>query len=77
MSEHATANAFDLAGFHLSNGRAISLKGDWKSGGPASAFLHDLRTRSCLLFNMVLSPDYNADHADHFHLDQGWLMGCH
>ena len=77
MSEHTTANAFDLAGFRLSNGRTVSLKQDWQGSGPASAFLHEVRTRACLLFNMVLSPDYNTDHADHFHFDMGWLMGCH
>jgi hypothetical protein len=25
---------------------------------------------------MVLSPDYNALHHDHFHLDQGRWRGC-
>jgi hypothetical protein len=53
------------------------LKTGWRGGGAPAAFLHDIRARACLLFNLVLSPDYNTDHADHFHLDMGWLMGCH
>ncbi len=77
MSEHATANAFDISGFKLANGRMVSLKRDWNAAGPPAPFLRDLRTRACLLFNMVLSPDYNTGHADHFHVDMGWLMGCH
>ncbi len=77
QSQHATANAFDLAGFRLADGHNISLKDDWSSNGSAARFLRDVRFRACGLFNMVLSPDYNADHADHFHFDMGWFRGCH
>jgi len=76
QSQHATANAFDLAGFQLANGRGISLKNDWPAGGPAAYFLRDVREAACQWFNIVLSPDYNADHADHFHFDMGWFRGC-
>jgi len=76
QSEHATANAFDLAGFQLANKRGISLKNDWRGGGPSARFLRDVRREACLWFNIVLSPDYNADHADHFHFDMGWFRGC-
>ena len=69
MSEHATANAYDIAGFKLADGRMVTLKQGWN--GSAGTFLRDLRLSACLLFNMVLSPDYNADHADHFHFDMG------
>jgi len=77
MSEHATANAFDISGFELKNGRQIMLKKDWTRGGEAASFLRDIREQACTWFNMVLSPDYNADHADHFHLDMGWYPACH
>ena len=77
MSEHSTANAFDLAGFKLSNGRHITLKKDWTARADAAGFLREVRLGACGLFNMVLSPDYNADHADHFHVDLGLFRGCH
>lgn len=77
MSEHATANAFDISGFRLANGKTITLKRDWSSGGAPARFLRDVRLGACSLFNMVLSPDYNADHADHFHVDLGLFRGCH
>lgn len=77
MSEHATGNAIDISGFTLTNGKTVSLKRDWFVDGASSDFLRDLRSRACLLFNMVLSPDYNEAHADHFHVDMGWSMGCH
>jgi hypothetical protein len=69
-SEHASANALDLIGFRLSDGTEISVLRDWNGGGPKSAFLHDVRDGACKLFATVLTPDYNAAHADHLHFDQ-------
>lgn len=69
-SEHATANALDVAGFRLADGRRISVAGDWVGDDAASRFLHDARDGACGLFATVLSPEYNAAHRDHFHLDQ-------
>lgn len=69
-SEHATADAIDIAAFRLENGTGISVLGDWDDGGPKSAFLRDVRNGACDLFATVLSPDYNAAHRDHLHLDQ-------
>lgn len=77
MSEHATANAFDISGFRLSNGRLIGVLARFKAGGTEGKFLRDVRDGLCDYFNLTLSPDYNADHADHFHVDMGWVRGCH
>ena len=77
MSEHSTANAFDISGFKLANGKMLSLKKDWTAGGPSARFLRDIRAGACGLFNMVLSPDYNTAHANHFHVDLGLFRGCH
>lgn len=82
MSEHATADAIDISGFRLADGTRVTVKGDWRGGGAKAAFLHDVRDGACKLFTMTLSPDYNAAHADHLHLDEGangamgW-RGCH
>jgi len=43
---------------------------DWKGSQPNAAFLRDVRDGACRLFSTTLSPDYNAAHADHLHLDQ-------
>lgn len=69
-SEHATADAIDIAGFRLSDGTRISVARDWSGGGAKAAFLREVRDGACGLFATVLSPDYNAAHRDHFHLDQ-------
>ena len=79
FSEHATANAFDVLGFTLADGRTVSVARDWRGDGPAARFLREARDGACGLFATVLSPDYNAAHADHLHLDQarrggGWRM---
>lgn len=76
-SEHATGNAIDIAGFVLEDGRRISVLRDWAGEGPEAAFLREVRSGACEAFATVLSPDYNAAHADHFHLDQDsrWA-GC-
>ena len=80
FSEHATADALDIIGFRLADGTRISVARDWESGGSKGRFLRDVRDGSCRLFATILSPDYNAAHADHLHLDQaqrgklGWSL---
>lgn len=69
-SEHATGDAVDIAGFRLADGRRLSVLRDWPGDGPEAAFLREVRSGACDLFATVLSPDYNAAHRDHFHLDQ-------
>jgi hypothetical protein len=76
MSEHSTANAFDISGFRLRSGKLISVLKDWDSG-TKSEFLHAVHDGLCDYFNLTLSPDYNTDHRDHFHVDMGWVRGCH
>lgn len=70
MSEHATANAIDVAGFRLADGRRVTVAADWRGRDGKAAFLHEVRDGACRLFATVLSPDYNAAHRDHLHLDQ-------
>jgi hypothetical protein len=69
-SEHATANAIDIAGFTLADGTSINIVRDWNGGGAKAAFLREVRDGACRLFSTVLSPDYNAAHYNHLHLDQ-------
>ena len=75
FSEHATANAIDISGFVLADGRRITVLADWNGGGKDAEFLHAVRDDACPLFATVLSPDYNAAHRDHFHLDQAQRGG--
>ena len=70
FSEHATANAIDIAGVRLADGTHITVAADWRGDGRKARFLHKLRDGACDLFATTLSPDYNAAHHDHLHLDK-------
>jgi len=75
-SRHATANAFDVAGFVLEGGRHISVARDWGTAAPEALFLHDLHAGACRWFDVVLGPEYNSAHRDHLHLDRGAQRLC-
>ena len=80
-SEHAFANAWDIMGFELDDGRVISVLKDWKPGNSDESkarakFLRKARKSACRVFRVVLSPDFNEAHKDHFHLDQGPTLSC-
>jgi hypothetical protein len=69
FSEHATADAVDILGFELEDGRRLSLLRDWNGTRAAAAFLRAARNAACPVFTTVLSPDYNQAHRDHLHFD--------
>ncbi|MCZ8369614.1 MAG: extensin family protein [Porphyrobacter sp.] len=77
-SEHATANAIEIAGFVLDDGRKINVLRDWNGEDAEARFLRAARDGAGTSFATVLSPDYNAAHADHFHFDQDgrWAGVC-
>jgi hypothetical protein len=76
-SAHATANAIDVAGFVLADGRRISVQRQW-SGGSAEErrFLELVHASACKRFGTVLGPGYNAAHHDHFHVETGGQSFC-
>jgi hypothetical protein len=76
MSQHATANAIDVAGFRLADGSVVRVRTSWRDSGPRGRFLHRVRDGACAVFGTTLSPDYNAAHADHLHLDMGQTGLC-
>jgi len=76
-SEHAFANAWDIAGFELADGRLITVLSGWNSDDKKERkFLREARQQACRVFNTTLSPDYNAAHRDHFHVDMGPYAIC-
>lgn len=76
ISEHARANAIDITGFTLDDGRVLSVERGWNGRANERAFLRAVRDGACRVFNGVLSPDYNRAHRDHFHLDAGRYDLC-
>jgi len=76
LSQHATSNAVDVAGFVLADGRRIMLDGGWHGDKSSQQFLRALHKSACRRFGTVLSPDYNAAHYNHFHLDMSGNGYC-
>jgi len=75
-SEHASANAIDIAGFRLKDGRVIRVQDHWGERSDEGKFLRKVHKGACRLFSVTLGPDYNAAHADHFHFDMGSADLC-
>ena len=66
-SEHATADALDIAAFRLANGERVTVLNGWKSA-KTQPWLKTLLAASCGYYGNGLGPEYNAAHANHFHL---------
>ncbi|TCM18140.1 hypothetical protein EDF56_105490 [Novosphingobium sp. PhB165] len=76
-SGHATANAIDVSGFVLADGRRVTVLEDWNGGTPAERrFLRVVHDSACKRFGTTLGPDYNAAHANHFHLEGDGKSFC-
>lgn len=75
LSQHATANAIDIASFTFEDGSSAVLLKDWEKGAHGE-FLRAVRDGACRFFRGVLSPDFNAAHANHFHFDMGRWTVC-
>lgn len=75
LSEHASANAIDIAGVRK-NGSYWTVLDDWEMGQPSPStpagqllrsFVNTLHDE--VIYNIILTPEYNAAHEDHFHCD--------
>jgi hypothetical protein len=83
-SQHARANAIDVASFNLADGRSISVARHWKGltkdgakdPDNSAKFLHAIHRAACRYFRVALGPNYNAAHSNHFHLDRGAFKSC-
>ncbi|POT58459.1 extensin [Citrobacter amalonaticus] len=65
-SEHATADALDVRGFHLSDGRHVTVLRGWKME-TTTPWLRAILSAGCGYYGNGLGPEYNAQHANHFH----------
>ncbi len=81
LSQHSYATALDIANLRTSNGTTHSLVTDFVANGrptcpPRATNARDrlLKEVACWMhesrvFHIVLTPNYNAAHRDHFHVD--------
>lgn len=71
LSEHAFGRAIDISGFRFSDDSTADVQRDWGQPGPMRNFLYDVARNACRYFSVVLTPDSNRAHYNHFHLDIG------
>lgn len=75
LSEHAFGRAIDIMAFEFADGRIARVKQHWNDRGALGQFLREASKGACGVFQVVLSPNADADHADHLHLDVGpWKL---
>jgi hypothetical protein len=74
LSFHAFADALDIVGFKLEDGRTVTVAGGWSDPlSPEGRLLRFAHGSACSRFTTTLGPEANALHHDHLHVD----MGCH
>lgn len=69
LSEHGHANAIDISGFVLDDGRTVAIEAGWRGAATERRFLRAAHRGACGVFTTVLGPDYDRRHRDHLHLD--------
>lgn len=76
LSRHAYGDAIDWASFELDSGDTWTVEFDWEVGdaspeSPGGIWLYDTAHgwHDDLVWTIVLTPDYNAAHYNHFHTD--------
>lgn len=76
VSEHSYANAIDIKHFELTNGKTIPVLGTYPKNGaePKNASARFLKAVARRLyderaFSVVLTPSFDGNHRNHFHLD--------
>ena len=65
LSEHGRANALDLRGFKLANGKMVELT----DVNVAKEWRESLRASACVRFHTVLGPGSDGNHETHIHVD--------
>ncbi len=68
ISEHAYANAIDVAAFEFADRNDVGI-GTNEAGSAEADFETAIRAGACRYFTTVLGPGSNAAHATHFHFD--------
>ena len=76
LSEHGRANAIDIKGVKQANGEVVTLQDHWEMNtdfpvtdeGALLKWLAETMYDEWI-YNIILTPDYNAAHWNHFHCD--------
>jgi hypothetical protein len=77
LSEHAFGLAFDLKSMTTKKGKVVTIAKDWGKDNKTGEMLVTFRRRMLKETGIthVITPDYNAAHRDHLHIDRGLPWG--
>ena len=70
-SEHSFGTAIDIAAID-----GASVQGDWEKKTAKGASIRSAAEVACAYFSNVITPEHNALHYDHLHLDMGYGTSC-
>jgi len=76
VSEHGHGRAIDIWGFALMDETRVSVDQHWRDRGPFGAYLRQVARKACDYFQVVLTPNTDAAHAKHLHVDIGPWKRC-
>lgn len=71
MSEHSFGTAIDIASINGS-----SVKHHWREKSDRGIYIREAARRACSYFSNSITPDHDARHHDHLHLDMGYGTSC-
>lgn len=71
LSEHSFGTAIDIASVD-----GASVKNDWRNQNQNGGKIRQAAKVGCRHFSNVITPDDNALHFDHLHLDNGYRFTC-
>jgi hypothetical protein len=74
LSEHATANAFDVMSIAFADRPPIKIQAR-NPAFPEARFQAAIRAGSCAYFTTVLGPGSDASHHNHLHFDMAQRGG--
>lgn len=76
MSQHGAGNAIDIGAVKLADGTRYTVNNHFEAGvsnpqTPGGRLLYDFvhRLHDEKVFKIILTPNFNAAHRDHFHMD--------
>jgi len=70
-SEHSFGTAIDIAAID-----GASVQRDWDKETTKGALIRSAADVACAYFSNVITPEHNALHYDHLHLDMGYGTSC-
>ena len=71
LSQHSHGLALDVASFETPDGQTMTVEDDYYAQTAQGEFIRAIAERACAYFSVVLTPNSDRHHYNHFHFDMG------